>query len=107
MDFADDGPEAVCEVSLNSGGVQGALGPAADFMIANPALVSGNVITLSEKAPKPKSQEAQGEGGCSANESWPFSGAPLAIAAMLLCVRLRRKRTLVNQNRHVDGLFGR
>jgi hypothetical protein len=107
IDFADDGPEAVCEVSLNSGGVQGALGPAADFMIANPALVSGNVLTLTEKPPKPKSREAQGEGGCSAYGWVQFNVPMLAVAAMLLFVRSRRKRTLISQKHYVDGLFGR
>lgn len=64
IDFSEDGPETSCEVAVNRTGVISALGADADFFIATPALVSSNVITLVPKPPKPKSNEAEGEGGC-------------------------------------------
>jgi hypothetical protein len=93
IDFSADGPEAVCEVSVNSGGVLGALGTAADHFIANPALISGNVLALKAKPPKPKSVEAKGEGGCAAS-AVPFNLALLAALALLLSVRSLQVRTL-------------
>jgi hypothetical protein len=97
IDFADDGPAAVCEVSLNSGGVLGALGVSADFLIANPAVVSGNVLNLEETPPKPKSTEAKGEGGCS-------TGAGGGLLALLAFVAVIGSRFRTRKGSH--GVHG-
>ncbi len=96
IDFSGNGPAGVCEVSVNSSGIQGALGPAADHFIANPPLVSGNVLTLSDRPPTPKSREAQGEGGCSATGGVVRLGWLILLAAVIP-VSFARVRTLIRR----------
>lgn len=92
IDFGS-GLEAVCEVSINAAGVLGAEGIAADFFIANPPLISGNVINLKRRPPPPESTEAQGEGGCAAaasGQTWFWLALLIAPIALRISVRRRR-----------------
>ncbi|MCB9894615.1 MAG: hypothetical protein H6839_09210 [Planctomycetes bacterium] len=67
IDFGS-GTNATVEVSIVRTDVLGALGAAADFFVTSPNLISGDVINLSKSPPKPKSKEAEGEGGCSTTD---------------------------------------
>jgi hypothetical protein len=87
IDFDND-IEAVCEVSVNRTGILGTLGADADFFISPPTAISGDVISVGARPPRPMPAEAQGEGGCSSHEGpgrwW------LVPVLMLAAVLLRR-----------------
>jgi hypothetical protein len=96
IDFGS-GTDATIEVSVVRTDVLGSLGAAADFFVTSPNVVSGDVINLSAKPPKPPSSEPPGEGGCSTNEN---PGWMLLIAALLALTtigrNLPRKQTRPN-----------
>lgn len=88
IDFGN-GQEAVCEVSVNAAGILGAEGMAADFFIANPPLISGNVINLKRRPPPPESSDPDGEGGCAVaamNDTW------IALIGALTALGVARRR---------------
>ncbi|MBX3458673.1 MAG: hypothetical protein KF696_01765 [Planctomycetes bacterium] len=92
INFNSSGPQTSCEVTVSRTGVLSALGAAADFFIATPPLVSSNVISLRPKPPKPKSKEAQGEGGCSTiGAPGRFWAICVLVGCFGLIVRNRRR----------------
>ena len=93
IDFGS-GVNATVEVSIVRTDVLGALGAAADYFVTSPNFISGDVINLSAAPPKPKSKEAQGEGGCSTSGQ----SSVLLVSTVLLLLTLIARNLLCKRD---------
>lgn len=89
-------PDVTCEVTLSRAGVLGSAGAVADYLVASPASLSGNVIQTTAPPPEPEPTEPPGEGGCAVGvpHSLPWVVlSVLAVVALFARKRMGRRAT--------------